>query len=530
MTRLVIDPITRIEGHLRIEVEIQNGKVRDAWSSGTLFRGFEVILKGRDPRDAWLITQRICGVCPISHGLASVLSLEDAFGIEPPEVARVVRNLIEGTQILHSHILWFYHLNGLDYVDVVSALDSMPREKTLIDLKEKLKSFVSRGQLGPFTNGYWGHPEYRLPPDLNLLLVSHYLRALDMQAKASKLTAIFGGKMPMHMNTPPGGLVKVPTVQEIKTFLYGLKELRNFVNSVMYTDLFALAPYYIDWANRGKGVQNYLAWGVFEDRSRDPKKRLLPRGVVFKEELKREDALPENVTEHIRHSFYSYNAPLNPREGETKPRFVEHTTEGTYSWLKAPRYGEDRPVEVGPLSRVLVAYLSGVEPIKKEVDSLLVKIGHEGNLDVLRSVVGRVAARVIESKVVAQKMEEWTVELLEEMKKEKVEVFVRHKIPEEAEGMGLWEAPRGALGHWIRIKNHKIENYQCVVPTTWNASPRDDLHQRGPLEEALIGIPVREPKRPLEILRVVHSFDPCIACAVHVIDPDTNEVYKIRVL
>jgi len=528
MTRLVIDPMTRIEGHLRIEVEIENGRVKDAWSSGTLFRGFEVILRDRDPRDAWLITQRICGVCPISHGLTSVFALEDAFGVVQPEVARIVRNLIEGTQILHSHILWFYHLNGLDYVDVVSALKSTPKEKSLMDLKEKLNKFVSAGQLGPFANGYWGHPEYRLPPDLNLLVVSHYLQALEIQAKASKLTAIFGGKMPMHMNTPPGGLVKVPTVNEIKTFLYGVKEVKNFVNNIMYTDLLALAPYYLDWASIGKGVENYLAWGVFEDESRDPRRRLLPRGIVYKEEFKVKEASADEVSEHVKHSFYEYKPPLNPKDGKTEPRFIEYSTEDTYSWMKAPRYRE-KPMEVGALSRILVAYLRGREPIKKEVDALLLKIGQRGNINVLKSVIGRIAARVIESKVVAEKMEEWTTQLLEEMKKDRVEVFEEYEIPEEAEGVGLWEAPRGALGHWIRIKNHRIENYQCVVPTTWNASPRDDLHNRGPIEEALIGTPVADPQKPLEILRVVHSFDPCIACAVHVIDPETNEVYKIKV-
>jgi len=526
MSKITIDPVTRIEGHLRIEVEIEKGKVKNAWSSGTLFRGIEIILRGRDPRDAWLITQRICGVCPISHGLTSVFALEDAFNVEVPELARIVRNLIEGTQILHSHILWFYHLNGLDYVDIVDALRSTPKEKSLRDLKEKLRAFVSSGQLGPFANGYWGHPEYKLPSDLNMLLVSHYLKALEMQAKASKLTAIFGGKMPMHMNTPPGGLVKKPTVQEIKTFLYGVKEIKDFINNVMYTDLLALAPFYLEWTKIGKGVGNYLAWGVFEDRSRDPEKRFLPRGIIYKESVEVKDALPDEVTEHVKHSFYRYSAPLNPKEGKTEPRFIEHSLEKTYSWLKAPRY-KDLPMEVGPLSRILVAYLKGREPVQKEVDTFLDKIGQKGNIQLLKSVVGRIVARVIEAKVVAQKMEEWTTELLERIEKE-AEVFRKYEIPKEGDGIGLWEAPRGALGHWVRIKDHKISNYQCVVPTTWNASPRDDLNKRGPIEEALIGTPVEEPKRPLEILRVVHSFDPCIACAVHVIDPETNEIYKIK--
>jgi len=528
MARLVIDPVTRIEGHLRIEVEIEKGKVKDAWSSGTLFRGIEMILKGRDPRDAWLITQRICGVCPVPHGLASVFALEDAFNIEPPNIARIVRNLMEGTQILHSHILWFYHLNGLDYVDIISALQAFPKEKFLKDVKEKISSLVRSDQLGPFANGYWGHPAYRLPPDLNLLVVSHYLQALEMQLKATKPTAILGGKWPMHMNTPPGGLTKVPTIQQIKTFLYTIRELRDFVNNVMYTDLLALAPYYIDWASRGKGVENYLSWGVFEAKSNEPEERIFPRGIIFKEEMKMNEVSADEVNEHVKHAFYKYSTPLNPGEGETQPKFVEYTTKGTYSWLKAPRY-KNKPIEVGPLARVLVAYLKGKQPIKKEVDALLETIGQKGNLGALKSVVGRLAARVIEAKVVVEKMEEWIIELFEEMKDGKMKVFNEYKLPEEGEGVGLWEAPRGALGHWIKIKSHKIENYQCVVPTTWNASPRDDHQQRGPLEEALIGTSVIDPKKPLEIVRVVHSFDPCLACAVHVIDPETNAVYKIRV-
>ncbi len=529
MTKLIIDPITRIEGHLRIEVEIEKGKVKNAWSSGTLFRGIEIILKGRDPRDAWIITQRICGVCPIPHGLTSVFALEKAFNVEPPEIARIVRNLIEGTQYLHSHILWFYHLNGLDYVDIVSALKAEPKEKSLKELKQKLNSFVEAGQLGPFTNGYWGHPEYKLPPDLNLLVVSHYLKALEIQAEASKLTAIFGGKMPMHMNTPPGGLTKIPEIREIRTFMYKLQKIKDFVNKVMYQDLLALAPYYLEWAKIGKGVENYLSWGVFDDKSRKMEKRLLPSGAVFKEKMKVENVSPDEVTEHVKHSFYKYTKPLNPKKGRTEPEYKKYDTDTTYSWLKAPRY-KGKPMEVGPLARVLIAYLKGVEPVKREVDTLLEKLGQKGNIGILKSVVGRLAARVIESKIIAEKMEEWINELVEEVKKGNVKVFNDYKIPKNGEGVGLWEAPRGALGHWVRIKNYKIENYQCVVPTTWNACPRDDKGQKGPLETALLGTPVADPKKPLEILRVVHSFDPCIACAVHVIDPETNEVYKIKAI
>lgn len=528
MPNLVLDPVTRIEGHLRVEVEIENGKVKDAWSAGTLFRGIELILQGRDPRDAWHLTQRICGVCPVPHGIASVLALEDAFKVQPPEPARIVRNLIEGTQMLHSHILWFYHLNGLDYVDIISSLQARPKEGSLLSVKDKIKTFVDRGQLGPFANAYWGHPAYRLPADLNLLILAHYLQALEIQLKATKPVAVLGGKWPMHMNTPPGGLTKVPTIQQIKSFLYLVKELQDFINNVMFQDLLILASFYMDYAYTGRGVENYLAWGVFEDMSRDPKKRFLPPGAIFKENGQREDAFPTELKEHVCHSFYEPREPLTPFQGETKPRFVEYSTSGSYSWIKAPRY-KGMPMEVGPLARLLVAYLSGNEPVRQEVDGLLKQLGQAGNLEVLKSVIGRIAARVLESKLIAARMEEWLLELIEELKKEEVEVYREYDLPEESEGVGLWEAPRGALGHWVKIKRGRIANYQCVVPTTWNASPRDDNHQRGPLEEALVGTAVEDPSKPIEILRIIHSFDPCLACAVHVIDPETNEIYKIKV-
>lgn len=527
MARLVIDPITRIEGHLKLEVEIEGGKVKDAWTSGTLFRGFEIILKGRDPRDAWHITQRICGVCPTSHGHTSSMSLEDSFKIKPPDNGRIIRNIIEACQFVHSHILWFYHLTALDYVDVVSALKAQPKEASLKKVQDKLKTFVNSGQLGPFANGYWGHPAYKLPADLNLLAVAHYLEALDMQAKASHLSALFGGKMPMTMTSPPGGSNFVPTVDTLANYFSRVEELQKWVDSIFIPDVLAIAPYYLDYAKIGKGHGNYLAWGVFDDASFDPKKRLLPRGIIMNSELKAIDAKPDEVTEHVKHSWYTDSAPLNPLNGVTDPNFTEYNTKKKYTWAKAPRY-QGKPMEVGALSRMLVAYTSGSEKAVKLIDGALKALNVAGKPEVLLSVLGRIAARALETKLVLDEMMKWGVEIAENIKNGKAAVYTDYKMPDSASGIGLWEAPRGALGHWNVIEKKKLKNYQCVVPTTWNVCPRDDNGVRGPIEEALIGTPCVDVKRPVEILRVVHSFDPCLACTVHIIDPDTNEIRKFR--
>ena len=527
--RVVIDPIPRIEGHLRIEVEVENGKVKDAWSSGTLFRGFEIILQGRDPRDAWFITQRICGVCPVSHGHTSTLGLEDSFQVVPPDNARIVRNLIEGGQFVHSHILWFYHLNALDYVDVVSALQANPKEKYLKETQERLKKFVGSGQLGPFANGYWGHPEYKLPPDLNLLAVAHYLEALEMQKQASKIVAQLGGKMPMHMSTPPGGTTYIPTVEVLDNVLWELKKIQAWVDSVYIPDVLAIAPYYLKYAGIGKGVGNYLSWGVFEDASFDPKKRLLPRGAIFGGKMEVKEVGAGDVTEYVDHSWYTADSGnRNPGDGRTVPAFTK-MGDTKYSWLKSPRI-QDHPMEVGALSRVLVAYVGGDETVRGLVNGALKALGVPGRPEVLLSVLGRIAARALETKLIVDSMIGWTGELIGNLKAGKTQTYALNRIPEKAKGVGLWEAPRGALAHYNVIEGQKLANYQCVVPTTWNASPRDHKGVRGPIEEALVGTPVHDPDKPLEVLRVVHSFDPCIACAVHIIHPDTNEVKEFRVV
>lgn len=530
MARVVIDPITRIEGHLKLEVEIEGGKVKDAWTSGTLFRGFEIILQGRDPRDAWQFTQRVCGVCPTSHAHTSSMSLDDSFKVRVPDNAVILRNLIEGCQFLHSHILWFYHLTALDYVDVVSALNAKTTDSQLLDVQKKLKTFVDSGQLGPFANAYWGHPAYKLPPEINLLAVAHYLEALDMQAQASAASAVFGGKMPMTMTSPPGGVNCMVDMDLIAQFLYRLTQVQKFIDEKFIPDVLAVAPYYLDWASIGKGHANFLAWGVFDDpATRDPYKRLLPRGAVYASEgLVAQKVGPEMVTEDVTHGWYRKGEARNPAQGVTEPEFTGYDTNAKYTWAKAPRLN-GRPMEVGALSRMLVAYTSGNQAAVSLINGALDALGQSGKPEVLLSVLGRIAARALESKLVADAMVEWTHQLADNMGKGNTALFTQYEIPDKSSGIGLWEAPRGALGHWNEIDGKVLKNYQLVVPTTWNVCPRDEKGVRGPIEEALVGTPVHDAKQPVEILRVVHSFDPCLACTVHVIDPDTNEVRKFRV-
>ena len=555
MSRLIIDPITRIEGHLRIEVEIENGKVKDAWSSGTLFRGFEIFMRDRDPRDAWYITQRACGVCTAVHALASVKCLDHAFGVEVPTNARLIRNLILGSQYLHDHPVHFYHLHALDWVDVTSALKADPVKTAAFssnlnnapgdsanhfrEVKKRLQKFVESGQLGPFANGYWGHPEYRLPPEANLMAVSHYLDALVIQRKAAKLQAIFGGKNPHIQTTIPGGVTVggILDANHIASFKFAMKEVVDFVNNVYIPDILAVAPAYLDWAGIGKGHGNYLSWGMLpHDSKHHTKNQVFPDGVIWNRDLSRvEDADTLKVNEHVKHSWYKDDAPQHPKTGKTEPEYtglndfkgIDPSKNPKYSWLKSPRYN-DEVMEVGPLSRVLVAYARGNKDIQNIVNGALKKLG--AGPSALFSTLGRTAARALETSFIGQEMDKWVDELIGNIGKGDLATANQYEVPDSGFGYGTTEAPRGALGHWIEIKNKKIHNYQLVVPTTWNGSPRDEKGVRGPFEESLIGTPVRDAKRPLEILRTIHSFDPCIACSVHVIDPASNEVHKFKVL
>jgi [NiFe] hydrogenase large subunit len=543
--RVVIDPITRIEGHLRIEVEVTNGKVSNAWSSSTLFRGLEIILQGRDPRDAWLFTQRACGVCTYVHGLASVRAVDDAVKVTVPDNGRLIRNLLHGAQFLHDHIVHFYQLHALDWVDVVSALKADPKKTAdlaakvtpapksgISDFKKtqaKLKTFVDSGQLGIFANGYWGHPAYKLPPEVNLLAVEHYLMALRQQARTARMHAIFGGKNPHLQSLVVGGVTCATDLipDRIAEFKYLWQETMDFVNNVYIPDVVAVAGFYKDWGKIG-GTTNFLVYGEFPQGPKEPDSFMFPRGAIFKRGFKQVQPVDiSGIEEGVKHSWYEGDKALPPAKGETKPKFTKLDVNDRYSWMKAPRY-KGEPMEVGPLARVLVAYGKGHAPTKQAVDGLLKTL--QLPPDALFSTLGRTAARALETKIIGEAMEGWMGQLVENLKKGDTKIYQEYEMPNEAMGAGLNDVPRGALGHWINIKDQKIGNYQLVVPSTWNLGPRCAQNKPGPVEEALMNTPVADPKRPVEILRTVHSFDPCIACGVHVIDPKTNEVYKFKVV
>ncbi len=543
--RIIIDPITRIEGHLRIEVEVAGGKVVNAWSSAQMFRGIEIILKGRDPRDAPLFVQRSCGVCTYTHYLSSVRAVENAVGVKIPDNARIIRNLLHGAQFQHDHIVHFYHLHALDWVDVVSALSADPKKTTALadtvsnapwggevyfkNVQNRLKTFVDSGQLGLFTNGYWGHPAYKLPPEANLMAAAHYVEALRLQAKAARMHAIFGAKNPHLQSLVVGGVTCAAdlTPDRIAEFLYLWKETQDFVKNVYLPDVLAVASFYKDWGAIG-GTSNFLAWGDLPESDKEPDSLFMPRGVIMKRDLNGvRMANEKEVTEAVARSWYEGDAAKHPYEGETKPKHGDYDTNGRYSWMKAPRY-EGEPCEVGPLTRVLVAYAYGKKEIKEIVDSVVAKLGIP--VTALFSTLGRTAARCIETVAIGDAMERWVMELVGNLKNGNTKTYQPWTMPNGGMGIGLNDVARGSLGHWVKIKDGKIENYQYVVPSTWNLGPRCKNGKLGPVEEALIGTPVADPKRPLEVLRTVHSFDPCIACGVHIIDPDSNQVYKVRVL
>jgi [NiFe] hydrogenase large subunit len=541
MTRIIIDPITRIEGHLKIECEITNNVVTDAWSSGTLFRGIEKILTGRAPDDAWLFTQRVCGVCTYVHGVCSVRCVENASGAAIPADARVVRNLLMGGQFVHDHPVHFYHLHGFDWVDVVSALDAdvaatealarrlSPNAPTMdfAAAKARLQQIFAGGQLGLFDGGYWGHPAMKLTPEENLLVVTHYLYALQMQVKAANMHAIFGAKNPHLQSLRVGGVTcsRDITTARIAEFRAYLTEQRNYIDTVYLPDAGYMASKYSQesagaWARVG-GSRSYLAYGEFPLGDSEPADLFLPQGVLLDRETTVKPLDVSSVVEHVKHSWYQGTA-LAPSAGQTNPAYTGYNTEDRYSWLKAPRYN-GQPMEVGPLARVLVAYGRGHRVIRPLVDSFLSESGL--TLAALHSTLGRVAARAIETKVVADAMDGWLNQL-----RVGATVRVEVALPTSAQGHALNEAPRGALGHWIDISDQKIANYQMVVPSTWNFGPRCLSDKRGPVEEALIGTLVADPSKPLEILRTVHSFDPCIACAVHAFDTRTGKRYEVRAL
>jgi hydrogenase large subunit len=570
MQRIVVDPVTRIEGHLRIEAVVEGGRITDAYSSGTMVRGFEKILKGRDPRDAWAFTERACGVCTTVHALASVRAVEDALKISVPENAELIRNLMFCTQYVQDHVIHFYHLHALDWVDVVSALKAKPEDTSRLaqslsawpmsspayfaGIQSRVKAFVESEQLGIFANGYWGHSAYKLPPEVNLLGVAHYLEALQWQKEIIKIHAIFGGKNP-HPNYLVGGVpcsINTEEVNAINTERLNqvarlIGEAVTFVEQVYLPDLMAVAGFYKDWAAVGGGLSNYLAYGDLPTRGyNQPDGFKFPRGAILGRnlgevhEVNGRDA--EEIKEYIAHSWYTYSkgdaVGLHPWAGETelnytgpKPPYQQLDVSGKYSWLKTPRWKE-HPMEVGPLARLLVGYARGRTDIKEVVDEAL------GRLNVpvaaLFSTLGRTAARGLETRLVARWMKEFYDQLIANIRSGKTRTFTPERWepstwPASAEGVGLSEAPRGALAHWIKIKDGKIDNYQLVVPSTWNASPRDAKGQQSSYEAALVGTPVANLEQPLEILRTIHSFDPCIACAVHLYDPEGRQLHRVSV-
>ncbi len=590
--RIVVDPITRIEGHLRIEAETDaSGKITSAYSAGTMVRGIEIILQGRDPRDAWAFAQRICGVCTLVHGIASVRAVEDALhraipSYSIPQNAELIRNLMIAAQFVTDHVMHFYHLHALDWVDVVSALKADPKATSALaqslssyprsspgyfaDVQKKVKTFVEQGQLGIFSNAYWGHPAYKLPPEANLMAVAHYLDALAWQRDAVKLHTIFGGKNP-HPNFVVGGVPSAISVQPgvgpgqgphhrggqdgtalnmvgLQTIQNVITQMRSFVDQVYVPDTLAIAGFYKDWTTRGEGLGNFLSFGDMPSKGFwDTDSYLIPRGVILNRDLSTIHPIDleadAEIQEFVSHAWYTYGdgdaQGLHPFKGETKLNYTgpkppyEHLDVGQkYSWIKSPRW-KGKAIEVGPLARVLMLYASGNAQARELVDYTLKTL--DVPVDALYSTIGRTAARTLESKIMADNMQGWYDQLIANIKAGDVRTFNDQywdpsTWPGHMQGIGLMEAPRGGLSHWLVVDDGKISNYQAVVPSSWNAGPRDAQGQPGAYEAALQDNHVmHDPKQPIEILRTIHSFDPCIACAIHVTDPAGEELVQVKI-
>ncbi|NMG34447.1 hydrogenase 1 large subunit [Azoarcus sp. TTM-91] len=579
--RVVVDPVTRIEGHMRVEVNLDsNNVIRNAVSTGTMWRGLEVILKGRDPRDAWAFTERICGVCTGTHALTSCRAVEDALGIAIPENANSIRNLMQLTLQVHDHLVHFYHLHALDWVDVVSALKADPKKTSELaqsisnwpnsspgyfrDIQNRLKKFVESGQLGPFMNGYWGNPAYKLPPEANLMAVTHYLEALDFQKEIVKIHTIFGGKnphpnwlvggMPCAINLDGIGAVGAVNMERLNLVKSIIDRTIEFVDQVYLPDLVAIASFYKDWTyGGGISSMSLLSYGDIPDVANDysGSNLLLPRGAIINGDLSKIHEVdlrdPEEIQEFVSHSWYKYadeTKGLHPWDGVTEPNFVlgqntkgsrtrveSFDEEGKYSWIKSPRW-RGHAMEVGPLARYVIGYVQGKAEFKEPVDKLLKDLGLP--LPAIFSTLGRTAARGLEASWAAHKMLYFYNKLIANIKAgdtatANVDKWDPSTWPKEVKGVGFTEAPRGALGHWIKIKDGKIDNYQAVVPTTWNGSPRDHKGQIGAFEASLMNTPVAKADEPLEILRTLHSFDPCLACSTHVMSPDGQEMAQVKV-
>ncbi|MVT70536.1 hydrogenase 1 large subunit [Bradyrhizobium pachyrhizi] len=579
--RIVIDPLTRIEGHLRVEANVDaDNVIRNAVSSGTMWRGIEVILRGRDPRDAWAFTERICGVCTGTHALTSVRAVENALGITIPENANSIRNIMQLCLLVHDHLVHFYHLHALDWVDVVSALQAVPKSTSALaqsispwplsspgyfkDLQIRLTKFFESGQLGPFKNGYWGHPAYKLPAEANLMALAHYLEALDFQKEIVKIQAVYGGKnphpnwlvggVPCAINIDGTGAVGAINMERLNLVSSIIDRSIEFVEQVYLPDVAMIGSFYKDWLHGGGlSSKSVMSYGDILENANDCSSNnlKLPRGVILDgnltEILPIDHSDPEQIQEFVTHSWYKYPRDccgLHPWDGITEPSFelgprvkgsqtnIKELDEGgKYSWIKAPRW-RGHAVEVGPLARYIIGYAQGKAEFKEPADRLLK--GLNLPLTAMFSTLGRTAARALECQWAAHQLRYFQDKLVLHIKAgntatANVTRWKPESWPKEAMGYGFAEAPRGALGHWIKIKDTKIDNYQCVVPTTWNGSPRDPKGNIGAFEASLIGTPLADPLRPLEILRTIHSFDPCLACSTHVMSLDGQEMALVNV-
>jgi hydrogenase large subunit len=555
---ITLDPVTRIEGHLRIDVEVEGDHVTRAWSSAQMWRGIEVILKGRDPQDAWTYAQRFCGVCTTVHAISSIRAVEHALNVEVPINAQLVRNLMIAQHSVQDHLVHFYHLSALDWVDMVSALQADPSKtaqlaQSLSDwpgnsatefkaVKDRLRAFVDGGKLGIFASGYWGHPAMKLPPEANLMALTHYLNAFDYQRKAAQAVAILGGKNPHIQNLVVGGVATAINPDNLATlnlerlaYMRSLmEEARNFVQQVYYPDVLAIAAAYKEWFGVGAGVTNYLAVPEFPQDTRNTRFGLAG-GIISDGDLQnirviknhRDDYLISNIQESVARAWYEGADSLHPWKGVTQPNYTDFAADAKYSWCKAPRLA-GQPVQVGPVAQILVNYAAGDARVRRLVDEANTKLSL--TLKDYHSTMGRLLTRGMRAHLMA----DLSLEFLDQLTANLVGGDKAYANPTdipngEFQGVGFHEAPRGSLSHWMVIKNRKIDNYQAVVPTTWNASPRDEKGVAGPYEASLVGNPVVQPDKPLEVLRTVHSFDPCIACAVHTIDPSGSELTRVSV-
>lgn len=563
--RITVDPITRIEGHLRIDVEVDNGHVTKAWSSGQMWRGIEKILVGRDPREAWSYTQRFCGVCTTVHAITSVRAVENALQLEIPVNAQLIRNIIQTAHAIQDHIVHFYHLSAVDWVDVTSALKANPvttakLAESLSDwplngphemkaVQDRLRTFVGSGQLGPFASGFWGHPAMKLPPDVNLLAVAHYMQALDIQNNANKIVAILGGKSPHIQNVAVGGVSNsvshdAPSVLNIERLMLikgFIDKLEQFIKSTYLVDVPAIGAFYLDWTKYGGGVTNYL---TVPDCPQDTKGTVfdLSGGYVSGGDLKtykpiksfNDEYFRDGVAESSKHSWYTGEKALHPWQGETEPQYTDFQENGKYSWVKAPTFYGKR-AEVGPLADLHNGLAAGDKRYAKYLNQALGTLKAVGKLNdvplaALQSTIGRHAARAVRCAVMVDTLRDQWTKLVANIGKDQT-TFNPPSFPKgEIKGVGFHQAPRGTLSHWVVIDNGKIRNYQAVVPSTWNAGPRDANDQIGPYESSLMNNPIADPEKPLEVLRTVHSFDPCIACAIHMFDNEQRPIVKVKAL